>query len=296
MNAPQEGQIWGKSLGVKIVTDTSCDLPTDLEKEILDQGTRILPFYFHFGLEQCIDKSIPMQEFIARTKQRWPTTAAPSVGAYVDAFETCLKNADQVLCLTITSRYSSSLSAATAASQEFPPGRIALLDSESLSLGQGLLVLAAARAAREGRSLSDITEFVRSLQKRLSVFLMLETVQYLVKGGRANHVVGTLAGLLHLRPILTFRNGELVLIQRPRGRKTAKEALLALARNCMPAEMFAVGHIACEAEAKEFASDLAAATGFPREKILLSETGLVLAAHGGPGVIGFAAISQEQPG
>lgn len=278
-------------MSIRIVTDTSCDLPTDLEQELLTQGAKILPFYFHFGLDQCADKSIPMTEFLAKTAHAWPTTAAPSLGIFLEAFEECLNGNDQVLCLTITSKYSSTLSVATTASREFPPGRIALVDSQSLSLGQGLLVLAAAQAARAGRTLAEVVEHVRSLRQRLSVYIMLDTVDYLVKGGRASHLVGVLAGLLRLRPILTLRDGELVLLSRPRGRRAAKEALLELARKCMPAEMLAVGHIACEQEASAFADELAQTIGFPRDKVLLSETGLVLAAHGGPGVIGFAAIS-----
>lgn len=278
-------------MSIRIVTDTSCDLPAELEQELLTQGAKILPFYFHFGMEQCADKSIPMAEFLAKTKQAWPTTAAPSLGTFLQAFEEYLDGDNQVLCMTVTSKHSSTLSIATTASREFPPDRIALVDSQSLSLGQGLLILAAARAARAGRTLAEVVERVRAVQQRLSVYFMLDTVEYLVKGGRASHLAGMLAGLLRLRPILTLRNGELVLLSRPRGRRAAKEVLLDLARKCMPAEMLAIGYIACEEEARAFADELAQTTGFPRNKMLLSETGLVLAAHGGPGVIGFAAIS-----
>ncbi len=279
-------------MGVRIVTDTSCDLPPSLEQELEELGVVIVPFLFRFGLEECEDKSISMKEFLARVESTWPTTSVPSSGAFIQAFRECVEAGDQVVCITITSNHSATYSAAVLASQEFPTGQVTVVDSKTLSLPQGLQVLAAARAAQEGKGSQAVVETVKELQERLHLLITLDTVEYLVKGGRASRLSGIMAGLLKIRPILTVLDGELTLLEKPRGRKTAKQRLIELARDCFPAETVGVAHIACEEEARELVSEIALQTGFPEEKILLTETGMVIATHGGPGTLGIVVVSK----
>ncbi len=279
-------------MGVRIVTDTSCDLPPSLEQELEELGVVIVPFLFRFGLEECEDKSISMKEFLARVESTWPTTSVPSSGAFIQAFRECVEAGDQVVCITITSNHSATYSAAVLASQEFPTGQVTVVDSKTLSLPQGLQVLAAARAAQEGKGSQAVVETVKELQERLHLLITLDTVEYLVKGGRASRLSGIMAGLLRIRPILTLLDGELTLLEKPRGRKTAKQRLIELARDCFPAETVGVAHIACEEEARELVSEIALQTGFPEEKILLTETGMVIATHGGPGTLGIVVVSK----
>jgi len=81
-------------MGVRIVTDTSCDLPPGLERELDELGVIIVRFHFRFGLEECEDKSIPMKDFLARAERTWPTTSVPSSGAFVQAFRQCVEAGD----------------------------------------------------------------------------------------------------------------------------------------------------------------------------------------------------------
>jgi len=277
---------------VKIITDTSCDLPPELEGELKRLGVKAIPFLFHFGLEEHWDKTMSVKEFLARAAKTWPTTAAPSVGAFIEAFRECVVAGDQVVCITITSKHSATYSTAVLASQEFPAGQVAVVDSLELSLGQGLLVLAAARAAREGKSLEQVVETVRALHKRLHFFLAFETVEYLVKGGRASRLTGALASVLKIRPIIALVDGELTLLEKPRGREAARQKLLQMALSHFPAEMVGVAHIDNEAGARELLKELSAQTGYPAEKILLVDVGLALAAHGGPGTVGVVVASK----
>ena len=279
-------------MGVRIVTDTSCDLPLSLEQELDELGVIIVPFLFRFGLEECEDKTIPMKEFLARVENTWPATSVPSTGAFIQAFRECVEAGDEVVCITITSNHSATYSAAVLGSQEFPAGQVTVVDSKSLSIAQGLLVLAAARAAQEGKSSQAIIETINELQQRLHLFITLDTVEYLVRGGRASRLTGVMAGLLRLRPILTLLDGELTLLEKPRGRKASKRKLIELARSRFPAETVGVAHIACEEEAKELIPEISLQTGFPEENILLAETGMVLATHGGPGTLGIVVVSK----
>jgi DegV family protein with EDD domain len=279
-------------MGVRIVTDTGCDLPPSLERELEELGVVIVRFLFCFGLEECEDKTIPMKEFLARAESTWPTTSVPSSGAFAQAFRQCVEAGDEVVCITITGNHSATYSAAVLGSQEFPPGQVTVVDSKSLSLPQGLMVLAAARAAQEGKSAQAVVDTIKELQERLHLLITLDTVEYLVKGGRASRLSGIMAGLLKIRPILTLVDGELTLLEKPRGRKAAKQRLIELAKGRFPAETVGVAHIACEEEAKELVSEIALQTGFPEEEILLAETGMVLATHGGPGTLGIVVVSE----
>ncbi len=278
---------------VRIVTDTSCDLPPSLEKELEELGVIIVRFLFRFGLEECADKSLPMKEFLARAENTWPTTSVPSSGDFVRAFRQCVEDGDEVVCITITGNHSATYSAAVLASQEFPAGQVTVVDSKTLSLAQGLLVLAAARAAQQGQSAQAVVETINELRQRLDLFITLDTVEYLVKGGRASRLSGVVAGLLRIRPILTILDGELTLLEKPRGRKAARRRLIELASERFPAETVGVALVACEEEARELVSEIALQTGFPEEDILLAETGMVIATHAGPGALGIAVVSEQ---
>jgi DegV family protein with EDD domain len=279
-------------MGIRIITDTSCDLPPELERELRELGVVIVPFTFRFGLQECLDKSITMQEFLARADRNWPTTSVPSVGALVQAFREAVDSGDQVLCITITSNHSATYSAAMTASQQFAPGEVTVVDSRSLSVGQGFLVLAAARAARAGKSIPEVLAVIEGFRQRLHLFITLDTVEYLVRGGRASRMSGIMAGLLRIRPVLTLVDGELTLLERMRGRRAAKQKVIDLALGRLPADIVCVAHIACEEEARLLAAELAAQSGLSEEEIWLAETGMVIATHGGPGTLGIMVLSR----
>jgi DegV family protein with EDD domain len=279
-------------MGVRIVTDTSCDLPAKLEEELRESEVQAIPFAFHFGQEAHLDKSMPMSEYLARASQVWPTTAAPSVGSFVQAYQKVVDAGHQVLCLPITSRHSATYNSALLAAESFSPEQVQVRDTAALSLAQGLLVLAAVRAARLGGTLEQVMARVHDVQQRMRFYIGLDTVDYLVKGGRASRLTGLLASLLNLRPILTLHEGELTLIEKPRKRSVAKERLIALAKACLPAEAIGVMHVACPDEALQLAEDMARESGMPMEQIALAETGMALATHGGPGALGVVVVSR----
>jgi len=282
-------------MAVRIVTDSSCDLPPHLENELHDWGVRTIPFIFHFGQETMVDKTMSMQAFLTRAMHVWPTTAAPAAGAYAEAYQEIVSAGDQALCVTITGRHSGAYNTAVLAAQDFGPDQVQVVDSRSLSLGEGLLTLAAVRAARAGASLQSIVEQLKEMIGRIRFYIGLDTLDYLVRGGRASRAAGIIASLLQLRPILSVEDGELTLKDRPRSRKRCKERLLALAAQTMPAEALGVMHVAAEAEAHELAHSLSSLTGHPLETIPVMEVGMALATHAGPGGLGIAVVREPGP-
>lgn len=275
-------------MAVKIITDTSCDLPAGLGQEL---GITSVPLIFLFGDEQYPDKSIPMEEFWAKASSVWPTTSAPSSGDFERAFRVAVDAGDQVTCITVTSKLSATYNAAVIASQRFSPDQVAVVDSLSLSISQGHMVLAAAQAARAGGSLADVARAAKACRDKLHLYITLDTVQYLVKGGRASKLSGILAGLLKIRPMLGVQDGELVLLEKLRGRNIATRRLLELAFEHLPAARLAVAHIACLEEARVLAAELAARAGCAVESIPIIEVGMALATHGGPGTLGIGVVS-----
>ncbi len=281
-------------MSVRIVIDSSCDLPPAEMKELADMGIPMVPLLIHFGMESITDRTISMSEFLARGAQAWPTTAAPSVGAFTEAFRPFIEAGEQVVCITITAEHSSSFQSATLASQQFPPSQIAVIDSKNLSVGQGLVVLAAARAAQQGADFMQVLETIRDVRSRVHLFIALESVEYVIKGGRVSKLGGMLATLLKIRPILTLQDGELTMVQKPRSHKAAMEQLVELAAAHLPAETVGIGHVACPEWAEELASTFSQRTGYPREQILLTEIGAIMATHGGPGVVGIGCVSKRR--
>jgi fatty acid kinase fatty acid binding subunit len=277
-------------MSVAIVSDSGCDLPAGLEQELHIDS---VPLLFRFGLEEFPDKSMPMAEFFHKVEKVWPTTSAPSPGDYLRAFRRALRDHEQVLCLAITGKHSNSYASARLAGQEFPEEQVLVMDSCSVSIGQGLQAMAAAQAAQQGQSLEQVAARAQAVQSSSHLYISLDTVQYLVRGGRANQVTGFLAGILQIKPVLTLVDGKLALLERPRGRKASKARMFELAVSHFPAEYVAVGHTGCAEEAREFASVLAQQTGYPLEKIPIVETGMAIATHAGPATLGVVVVSQE---
>ncbi|MFP4395987.1 MAG: DegV family protein [Anaerolineales bacterium] len=278
-------------MGVRIVTDTGCDLPPGQEEAL---GIIAIPFFFHFGMETHRDKQMPIETFLAKAREEWPKTAAPSSEEFARVFQACLDEGNDVLCLTITGQHSATYNSARLAGRDFPADRVAIFDTQSVSIGQGLLVEAAAYTAQKGASLREVQTVVRVLQERLYVYITLDTLEFLVKGGRANRFTHMLSKLLKIRPILTMKEGKLTLLAKARGRDAAKEQLLELARDHAPIQTMRIGHVACEDEAQRLAKELARRIGVAQEMIPVVETGVALATHGGPGTLGVAVVEQAR--
>lgn len=275
-------------MGVKIVTDTSCDLPKGLEKAL---DILVVPLIFLFGEAQFKDKTMSMAEFWAKAEAVWPKTAAPSSGDFERAFAECIEAGHQVVCVTVSGRLSATYNAAVVAAARFAPEDVTVIDSASLSVAQGYLVQTAAQAARDGADLGGVLAAIDACRPNLHLYISLDTVQYLVKGGRASKLSGILANLLKIRPILGVQDGELVLLEKLRGRNAAKARLLEMALDHFPAAQVAVAHVDCHDEARRLAVELSARTGFPLADIPFVEVGMALATHGGPGTLGIAVVS-----
>jgi DegV family protein with EDD domain len=276
---------------IAIITDTDASLPLELAGA---HGIVQVPIVVQFGEESYRDVyDVDCAAVFSRIDQEGalPTTAAPSPGDFQTAYQAAFdRGADQVLCFTVSGEVSATYAAALNAKDLLPERDITVCDTRSLSMGQGLMVLAAARAVADGASVEEAQAAAMNVGERTQFFAALPTLKYLAMSGRVGHLVAGVATILEVKPILTIREGKLDLLERVRTLKRSWERVVALCAEVVgerPIEGFAMVHANAEEQAGQLEGMLREALEVPVETI---HAGLNpgLAVHSGAGMVGAA--------
>jgi DegV family protein with EDD domain len=276
---------------ISIVTDSSCDLPPAV---LAQHAVTVVPLVVRFGEKVFLDTELSREQFWRLAEQAPPFTSGAPIGGYVAAFQRLVEQGSRVLCLCLTARHSNVVSTAWSAAREFGD-RVAIFDSQSLSYGLGYQVIAAAQAAAKGLPLEQVIAAAKSVRSRVHIQILLDTVSFVRRGGRADHFIGLIdraARTLSIKPILTFSAGEMRLLNLSRTCERGLKRMLAEVSARAPLEELVVGHTFRQERAEQFADELAAATGFPRQMIHVFETGSAIASHSGPGLVAAVAVSK----
>jgi DegV family protein with EDD domain len=278
---------------IAVITDTDSSLPA----EVADRyGIRQVPITIHFENENFttgidIDDR-RLFEKVDRLK-KLPTTSAPAPAAFAAAFESALsEGADAIVCICVSSKISATYNAALTACQSFPASQIVVVDSLSLSMGQGFMALAAVEAARAGASVMQMVEVAESVGRRVRLYAALSTLKYLAMSGRVGKITAGLADTLNIKPVLTINDGKLELLERIRTRKKAVERVIGLASLALdgkPLERAAVIHVNDLEGARQLKEQLCAALPCPPD-ILIAEFTPGLSVHAGTGVTGLVVV------
>lgn len=281
---------------IVIVTDTDAGLPLDLAAQY---GITQVPIIVLFGEESFRDVfDIDVKQIFARIDQdgKLPTTSAPSPGQFIEAFQAAFDGgAESVLCFTVSGEVSATYAAAVNARKAFPERDITVVDTRSLSLGQGLMVLAAAKAVAGGSSVDEAVAAAMDVGQRSYLFAALPTLKYIAMSGRVGHLAAGVAGLLSIKPILTIRDGKLDLLERIRTQKRSWERVVELcveAVNKRPIKQMAMIHINALEDARQLESMLRAKLDCPTE-ILLVEMNPGLSIHAGAGLVGVVFVTEK---
>lgn len=278
---------------IAIVTDTDASLPADIaERHDINQ----VPITVHFGdeiFESEVDLFEP--EMFARINKEGvlPTTAAPAPGKFAEAYSRAFENgADQVLCFTVSAEVSGTYGAALAACDLLPEKDISVVDTRSLSMGQGFQVLAAAEAAAAGASKEEIINLTKDILSRSHFFAALATLKYLAMSGRVGHIAAGMASILNIKPILTIREGKLDMLEKVRTRKKAWARAIELSREALgdgQIERLALVHSNALEDAQAFEKILRESISCPQEIIYANLTA-GLSVHSGAGIVGLGFV------
>jgi DegV family protein with EDD domain len=274
--------------GVRIVTDSACDLTDQLVKE---HNVIVVPLKIRFGETELEDRrQLNPTEFWERCRGKGalPETSAPSPGAFQAAYRQAVDDgADTVLCLTISSKVSGTYDSARTAAEDFDAKPIQVVDSFSLTMGQGLLVIAAAEDAANGAGLEDIVAATKDRIDRTRLYGVLGGLEHLQRGGRIGGARALLGSLLNIKPVIQLKDGEVAEESKQRTRARALSYLVDKVKADAPVERLALAEGACDDVSDVMARVQDIATEHP---LVAVELGPVVGTHAGPNTVGVCYI------
>jgi DegV family protein with EDD domain len=274
-----------------IVTDSSVNIPTSVQEEY---DIHVVPLKVIFDGQTFMDGAeiTPAQFYEKlRAASELPTTSQPSSGDFVEVYSRLGEEADAIVSIHLSEQLSGTVKSALAAQQLVNHVPIEVIDSRSTSLGLGFVVMAAARAAQDGRSLPEVVAAARELIPRISVMFVVDTLKYLHMGGRIGGASAMLGTALKIKPLLHLYEGEVNPLERVRSKCRATERMLEIMAQRLAAEQdggalhAAVVHADRPDEAKELEEQVQ--SRFEPKELYLTELTPAIGTHVGPGTIGL---------
>ncbi len=276
---------------VKIVTDSTCDLPISLVEKY---NIVVVPCYVNVNGKSYLDgielsresffKSLP-------TSDPLPTTSAPGMDAFINAYQKLADSgADGIISIHISETLSNINNVAKIAADSFKAVPIRVIDSGQLSMGLGLLALVGAKLAQEGASLDEVAAEILKKKPLTNAFAKLETLQYLRRGGRLSAAMHGIGNLLEIKPITKMSNG-ISGVEMKRTRKKAHQRFMEIARDLGPAEMVGIIHADAYQSALQVRDELQEI--WPGIEPFISYVTPAIGAHVGPGTICIVSIHKE---
>ncbi len=282
---------------VKILTDTLSSLPPEIARKY---GIPVIPQIINIGDEsykECVD--IDNAEFIRRlvSSPTLPKTAAPPPEWFVKEFERMVPTGEPILCIHPSADVSGTVRSALIAAKEFPQADIRVIDTRILARPLGTLVELAAQWAVQGMDADTIQRQVLQMASRCRIYVVVDTLEYLAKGGRIGAASALLGTMLQVKPILTFADGHINQFERERTQKRAVARMreMAVSQVSRTGDGFlCVLHSAVPDRAKEFADGLAKELGLPA--IPIEDVPPAITTHGGPGLLGVGFFVSKETG
>jgi fatty acid kinase fatty acid binding subunit len=275
---------------VAIVTDSASDLPPDLAAQ---SGIRVVPLIVSFG-DDSYQAGVTMTtdqfwERMLAPDAPFPTTAAASPGEFGATFQSAFDDgADGVVCVTVSGDLSGTLKSAQIAAAGMRDRDIHVVDSRSASMGHGMLAQIGAELALQGASAPEIAAVLEERKKRIDLYVVLDTLEYLKRGGRISGARAAVGTMLSIKPIITVIDGVVENADRIRTRTKARERVLELLTQ-KPLERATVLHTT-NAEVEEFRDRFQERSGLDASRIQVTTVGPSVGPHLGPGGVGAVII------
>ncbi|MCX6013912.1 MAG: DegV family protein [Chloroflexi bacterium] len=278
-----------KKLRVSIVTDSTADLPPGIADEL---GIKVIPLYVHFGEEVYKDRvDLSAEDFYKKllSGSVMPKTSAPSPDTFNKVYNSLAKETDAIISIHISPKLSATCEAARVGSQGISCP-VSIIDSQSASMACGLLVMKAARAAATGVELKQVEIMIRESIPHAHLFGLLDTLEYLHKGGRIGKAQAFLGSLLGVKPVLEVIGGEVLPVIRARSRAKGLDFIIKKLENYTSISEMAVIYNTRLDEAESLLSRL---SGIVKDKkIHIAQFGPVLGTYVGPGSIAISLLNK----
>ena len=276
---------------VAIVTDSSPNIPAEI---IAENKIHVVPLTVIWGEENFYDGvDISPVEFYKRldTAKVMPSTSQPSVADFEVLFRSLHEQGYEILAVLISEDLSGTISSATQAKKLLPDAKIEIVNSKSLAMDLGFQVLLAARAAKQGASLEECKQLAEDARDRGGIIFVLDTLEFLHRGGRIGVSKRFMGTVLNVKPVLTIEDGKITPLDSVRTQKKALEAIVDMIEERTKGHKnvrLATLH-ANNPETAQFILDKAAERINPVEQVF-SELSPVIGTHAGPGAVGLAYI------
>jgi DegV family protein with EDD domain len=274
---------------VLVVTDSTSDLPQHI---VDDLGIVVVPLNIAFGSESFRDGiDLTPTAFLSKLRGSpvLPTTSQPPVTAFESVFREALDRDRDVVCITISADLSGTNNAARLAAESVGSDRIQIIDSRATTMQQGWVVVEAARKARAGADATEVATTANNAIPRSKLYAVLQTLDYVHKGGRIGKAQQLVGSALAIKPILSFKHGVLVPVERVRTWKKAVARITALITPT-PSDIVVL-HSDNIKDAQRVAADLQ--RSYPQAQIDISYAGATISTYAGPGALGVAALYPE---
>lgn len=280
---------------VAILTDSTADIPSQIAEAL---GITVIPVTILFGQEGFRDRiDMTPEEFYRRLAESGvhPTTSQPSAGDFVEVYRQLSQSAQSIISIHVSSDLSGTVESAHAAKAQLDSSvPIHIVDSRSTSMGLGFMVLAAAEMVADGVEAAQIVARIEALVPQMSVLFVVDTLEYLHKGGRIGGAERYLGSMLRIKPLLHLDNGRIEPLEKARTKPRAMARLLEIVEERISdgrPRSFAVMHATAEEEALQLKQELE--ERFPGQEPYLCKLSPALGVHTGPGLVGVAFYTEE---
>jgi len=279
-------------MAVKIVTDSVSDVTTEVAKEF---GITVIPILVRFGEETYRDGiDLTTDDFYYKLEHGkiMPASAVQSPAIYAEAYDKLAEETDEILFIALGRKLSASYNTALQGVELMKRQcRVEVIDSQSAIMGEGLPVIAAAKAANAGTSLDEVVNMTRNNISRIDIRMAFDTLEYLKRGGRIGKAQALLGSMLKVNPVLTIKDGEVEPTGRTRSRAKAIDYLYNFAMSFAHIDEMAVEHATTPDEAEILVERLS--SKFPKERMYQAKVGTVVGTHVGPRVLAVSVLGER---
>ena len=281
-------------MNIRIIVDSTADLTAQIRSQV-----DVVPLTIHFGEEEYIDGiTIDSKTFYEKLIESdvLPTTSQATPFVFEEAFRRAVEAGDQVVCITCSSRLSGTYQSAVIAAEEFP-GQVYVVDSQTIALGSAILTEYALSLVKAGMDAQTIVWKLMQKREKVRLLAMLDTLEYLKKGGRISAAVALAGGLLNIKPVVCIENGEIKMLGKARGSRQANNLLvqeIGKAGGVDFKKPVLLGYTGLsDSLLKKYVQDSAALWEGHMENLPYEVVGSVVGTHAGPGAVAVAFFAAE---